>query len=86
MSYLEKTDRNFYFYSSKATKSYSDVNYTTNDILIFGSETFGLHPPFLEKWPEQFLTIPMKKKSRCLNLSNAAAIVIYEAWKQNHFI
>lgn len=85
IAYLEATDRNFYFYSSKATKTYSDINYTSDDILIFGAETFGLHPPFVEKWPERFLKIPMKVESRCLNLSNAAAIVIYEAWKQNQF-
>ncbi len=86
ISHLEKSTSNFYFYSSKATKTYSDINYTINDLLIFGAETFGLHPLFVKKWPERFLKIPMKAKSRCLNLSNAVAIVIYEAWKQNQFI
>ena len=84
-SLLESTDAPFYFYSSHASKSYAEVDYSLDAYLIFGSETAGLPPIFLEKWPERFLTIPMKKNSRCLNLANAASIVLYEAWRQNGF-
>ncbi len=75
----------FYFFSSHATKLYTEVAYTPQDHLIFGSETAGLPPIFLQKWPELFVTIPMVKDSRCLNLSNTVSIVLYEALRQNHF-
>ena len=78
--YLEQTQRPFYFFSSKANACYASQNFSKDAILIFGCETSGLPPCFREKWPDRFLTIPMKKDSRCLNLSNAVSIVIYEAW------
>jgi tRNA (cytidine/uridine-2'-O-)-methyltransferase len=84
--YLEETHSSFYFFSSRATKFYTDVQYKPSDLLIFGSETDGLHPVFFEKHPEKFLKVPMKKNSRCLNLSNTVSIVLYEAWRQQGFI
>lgn len=84
--YLETTQSSFYFYSSHATKLYTDVQYKSSDLLIFGSETAGLNPVFLEKHPEKFLKVPMTKNSRCLNLSNTVSIVLYEAWRQQGFI
>ena len=84
--YLENTSNSFYFFSSHATKLYTEIEYTTTDLLIFGSETSGLNPIFLEKYPDKFLTLPMKKNSRCLNLSNTVSIVLYEAWRQQGFI
>lgn len=83
--FLLSSSTPFYFYSSHATKLYTDVSYTKDANLIFGSETSGLPPIFKEKWPELFLTLPMKKGSRCLNLANSASIVLYEAWRQNGF-
>ena len=83
--YLDQTENQFYFYSSKAEKKYSDIKYTENDILIFGSETSGLPEYFNEKWPERFATIPMVKGARCLNLATSAGIVLYEAWRQQGF-
>ncbi len=84
-TYLTQTKENFYFYSSHGSTLYTKAQYKLGDKLIFGSETFGLNPAFLKKWPDRFLKIPMLPDSRCLNLSNAVAIVIYEAWKQNQF-
>lgn len=75
----------FYFFSTKAKKLYSEISYTENDILIFGSEDKGLPQIFWDKWPENFYTIPMLPKCRSLNLSNAVAIVLYEAWRQQQF-
>lgn len=83
--YLNETTSSFYFFSSKVDKSYSEISFTESDHLIFGSETFGLPASFKEKWPERFYTIPMIEESRCLNLSNAVSIVIYEAWRQRGF-
>jgi tRNA (cytidine/uridine-2'-O-)-methyltransferase len=83
--FLSETSSPFYFFSSHSTKLYTEVSYSPDSILIFGSETTGLPPIFLEKWPNSFLTLPMKKNSRCLNLANTASIVLYEAWRQNGF-
>jgi tRNA (cytidine/uridine-2'-O-)-methyltransferase len=74
-----------FFFSSKATRSYTEATYPKNSILIFGSETRGLPPEFWEKYPDQFYTIPMVKGERCLNLSSSVAIVLYEALRQTNF-
>jgi len=84
-SYLENTSESFYFFSSHAQTPYTQVEYQISDLLIFGSETHGLSPLFREKWPDRFFTIPMRPHSRCLNLSNAVSIVVYEAWRQHNF-
>lgn len=75
----------FYFFSSKGTTCYTDVQYTREDWLIFGSETSGLPPHFMERWPSRFVTLPMKNGARCLNLANCASIALYEAWRQLSF-
>ncbi len=85
LSYLEKTEKNFYFFSSKAKKIYTDAAYEKDALLIFGSETFGLSPIFSERWPERFYTLPMKKGIRCLNLAISVSIVLYEAKRQHNF-
>jgi len=84
-AHLEKAPGNFYFFSSKAARRYSDISYGPYDWLIFGSETSGLPPHYAEKWPDRFATIPMKSGVRCLNLATSAGIVLYEAWRQQDF-
>jgi tRNA (cytidine/uridine-2'-O-)-methyltransferase len=83
--YLLQSSDPFYFFSSHAETYYTEVNYHSDAILIFGSETSGLPSQFHEKWKDSFYTIPMRKETRCLNLSNAVSIVVYEAWRQQHF-
>jgi tRNA (cytidine/uridine-2'-O-)-methyltransferase len=83
--YLLRTETPFYFFSSKATAPYTTVDYSPDSILIFGSETKGLPNKYFKQWPERFLTIPMRSDVRCLNLSNAAAIALYEALRQQNF-
>ncbi len=78
-------ERPFYFFSSKVERPYTDIPFSDNARLIFGSETQGLPAPFFERWEERYYTIPMRKEARCLNLSNAANIVLYEALRQLHF-
>lgn len=77
----------FYFFSSKAKKSCFDINFkkNKNSILIFGSETKGLPKSFQKSFKDHFYKIPMKQNARCLNLSNAVAIVLYEALRQLNF-
>ena len=63
----------------------SDVSYTDETHLIFGSETSGLPQKFHDRWPEKFVKIPQKESVRCLNLSNSVAIGLYEGWRQLNF-
>lgn len=82
---LETTTERFYFFSSKVEQRYTDIHYTQNDFLIFGSETTGLPQQFFQRWPERFATIPMLPQQRCLNLATSAGIVLYEALRQVSF-
>lgn len=84
-SYLSQSDGDFYFFSSKASKKYTEVPYQKKTMLIFGSETQGLPPHFYEKWPDRYVTIPMIEGVRCLNLATSVGIGIYEAWRQLAF-
>lgn len=84
-TYLQKTTHPFFFFSSKGTKYHVEVEYSKDTLLIFGSETKGLHPIFFQTWPERFVKIPQREGARCLNLSNAAAVGVYEAWRQLGF-
>jgi tRNA (cytidine/uridine-2'-O-)-methyltransferase len=82
---LEKSEAPFYFFSSKAEKLYSEVSYGPNDLLVFGSETTGLPLELNEKWPDRFVTLPMRADARCLNLATSVGIGLYEAWRQQEF-
>lgn len=72
----------FFFFSSKAEKSFYDVEYRAGDWLVFGPETRGINPELLGEFPSQTVTIPMLGATRSLNLSNAAAVGVYEAYRQ----
>ena len=73
---------NFYFASTKATKSYTDTVYRINDYIFFGKESAGLPETFHNEFSEKGLTIPMSDLIRSINLSNSCAIVLYEAHRQ----
>jgi len=69
--------------TTRATRPHSDPVFLPGDGFLFGPETRGLPQAVLERLPpEQRLRIPMLPGSRSLNLSNAAAVVVYEAWRQ----
>ena len=69
--------------STRGRTPYSDVRYQAGDALLFGPETRGLPAQILDSMPgEQRLRIPMLPDNRSLNLSNAVAIILYEAWRQ----
>jgi tRNA (cytidine/uridine-2'-O-)-methyltransferase len=71
---------------TSGTCLYSDAKYLPGDAIIFGSERRGLPAKVLDLIPpERQLKIPMRAGNRSLNLSNAAALVVYEAWRQNGF-
>ncbi len=71
-----------YFLTSHGHKRYTDVHYTADSVLVFGRETAGLPDWVHQQYPDQCLRIPMVQDARCLNLSNSAAIVAYEALRQ----
>jgi tRNA (cytidine/uridine-2'-O-)-methyltransferase len=81
-TYLHNTTCPFFFLSSKASQVYTSAPFTQDSFLIFGSETEGLPPYFLETWGERFYKIPMQSTARCLNLATSAAVVLYEALRQ----
>jgi tRNA (cytidine/uridine-2'-O-)-methyltransferase len=69
--------------STKGSTYYSDQHYQDNDLFLFGQETKGLPVSIREQYP--LITLPMQPSSRSLNLSNAAAVILYEAWRQLGF-
>ncbi len=72
--------------STKGRQNYTEISYQSGDALLFGPETRGLPADILNSLPdEQRLRIPMLPDNRSLNLSNAAAIIVYEAWRQLGF-
>ena len=71
-----------YFFSKSATRSYLDVAFQPGDVLVFGSESSGLPPSLTEACPTRVLRIPIRPQVRSLNLSNAAAVAVYEAHRQ----
>ena len=79
-------EHNFYYNTTKADKRYTDIQYLPNDLLVFGKETAGLPAGLLAANHENCIRIPMVNDARSLNLSNAAAIVVYEALRQQKYI
>jgi len=72
--------------TTKGSKNYSEIEFRPGDTLLFGPETRGLPDKVLEDdRVSHRLRIPMREGSRSLNLSNAVAIVSFEAWRQNGF-
>ncbi len=69
----------------KCKNRYTDVKYKENDFIIFGPESRGLPKEILEANPDKCITIPMIEMGRSLNLSNSAAIILYEALRQTDF-
>ncbi|HKS53820.1 MAG TPA: tRNA (cytidine(34)-2'-O)-methyltransferase [Steroidobacteraceae bacterium] len=84
---LEEIGRPRWFaVSTRGTTQYDSVQYADGDAFVFGPETRGLPQAVLEDCPAQRrLRIPMRPGNRSLNLSNAAAVVVYEAWRQRGF-
>jgi tRNA (cytidine/uridine-2'-O-)-methyltransferase len=78
--------RRMFAISTRATTCYDAVQFKLGDVFLFGPETRGLPDTVLETFnPAQRLRIPMREGSRSLNLSNAVAVVVYEAWRQQAF-
>jgi tRNA (cytidine/uridine-2'-O-)-methyltransferase len=79
-------DARLWFIESGGLRHYAEVRYGPDDYLVFGRETAGLPRALLESNQERWLRIPMfNRESRSLNLSNCAALVLYEALRQQGF-
>ena len=78
----ENPDSNFYYFTTKTDKIYTKTNYQQGDFLVFGPETRGIPEDILAKNKKTCVTIPMRKETRSLNLSNSVAIAAYEAYRQ----
>ncbi|RDI17292.1 tRNA (cytidine/uridine-2'-O-)-methyltransferase [Pseudacidovorax intermedius] len=72
--------------TTRGTRLVHDVAFQPGDWLVFGAETRGLAPELRERFaPPQQLKLPMRPGQRSLNLSNAVAVTVFEAWRQNGF-
>lgn len=86
-SFLERVGPGRIFACTTRAKClYTEVGFLPGDALLFGPETRGLPQALLDGLPpERCLRVPMMPGSRSLNLSNAAAVILYEAWRQQGF-
>jgi len=76
-----------YAITTKGEINYTEIDYKPDDLVIFGPETRGLPDDFLAEMPRQRkIRIPMQANSRSLNLANAVAVIVYEAWRQQGFV
>src|SRR4051812_3569038 len=76
------SESRLWLFSTRGQRSYWDAPYRDGDILVFGSETKGIDDAILEKHPDNVLRIPQAPQERCLNLSTAVGIALYEALRQ----
>ena len=70
------------YFSANAERDYRTAPYRDRRVLVFGSETEGMPPRILEKYPERCFRIPMPGEVRSLNLANAVSVVLYEGLRQ----
>jgi len=81
----QKGHLNLYFIETKGERYYHDFQYPEDSYFVFGSETRGIPESILRQYWDKVIKIPMKSDARSLNISNAAAVVIYEALRQHEF-
>jgi len=78
--------RRLFYATTKAQRLYSDFEYKDEDVFVFGKETKGLPAELIEANRETCIRMPMTTAVRSLNLSNSAAIVLFEGLRQNRFL
>ena len=84
--FLERNpNARIYYATTKGRKVYSEVSYEPGAYLMFGKESGGIPEELLIEHPDSCVRIPMMGETRSLNLANSAAIVLYEALRQNGF-
>jgi len=83
--FAKNGDDNLWLLTTKAPRSYAEADFSGDVKLMFGKETAGLPEWLREKYRDRCIRIPMREEARSLNLGNSAAIVCYEALKQQNF-
>ncbi|MBQ4100547.1 MAG: tRNA (cytidine(34)-2'-O)-methyltransferase, partial [Oscillospiraceae bacterium] len=83
--FFEKTNGEYYYFTTKGKHTYSDVAYKDDVYILFGREDAGLPEDLLYQNPETCVRIPMAGGMRSLNLSNSVAIAVYEILRQWNF-
>ena len=79
-------ERRLFAFSTRGTRLYTEVAFRPGDAFVFGAETSGLPAEMLDAFPEgSRLRLPMRPGNRSLNLSNAVAVAVFEAWRQHGF-
>lgn len=79
--------RRLFAVTTRSSKSAFDARYREGDAFVFGQETAGLPESLLDQFPEEMkIRLPMRPGNRSLNLSNAVAVVMFEAWRQLGFV
>lgn len=81
----EEQPKRFFLASTKSQQTHTDVTYQDGDYILFGKETKGLPEDLLQAHMDKCIRIPMISEARSLNLSNSAAIVVYEALRQTGY-
>lgn len=74
-----------YMATTKARKTYAEINYDENGFIMFGKESAGIPEELLIQYKETSVRIPMRDSIRSLNLSNSVAVILYEALRQHQF-
>ncbi len=80
--FFQKNEGNYYFFTTKAKKTYTDVSYEGQVYLFFGKETRGLPEDLLRAHLDTALRLPMLERIRSLNLSNTVAVATFEVLRQ----
>ena len=78
-------DAEFHYFSTKVGRLMSEESFGADSFLVFGKETAGLPKELLDRFPGSSVRIPMYDDRRCLNLSNAVCVGVYEALRQNGY-
>ena len=79
--------RRMFAFATSAERLFTDVRYAAGDVLVFGREADGLAPEILAQFaPQARLRLPMRPGNRSVNLSNAVAVAVFEAWRQLGFV
>lgn len=83
--FLSKNNGEMFYFSAHGSRLYADIEYPDGAYLIFGRESVGLPRELVEANADRAVRIPMRGEVRCLNLSNAVAIAVYEVLRQSGF-
>ncbi|MDH2924391.1 tRNA (cytidine/uridine-2'-O-)-methyltransferase [Nicoletella semolina] len=83
---IQAKPKRLFALTTKGQQNHNQVSYQVGDFLLFGPESRGLPKSILDSLPtDQKIRIPMCKDSRSMNLSNAVAVIVYEAWRQFNY-